>query len=472
MAPPGSAASVLDLPLEVLTSVCQQLDLRALVRVAQTCKRFCHGDGGLETAELPTKSPVFAALRELVLSEGGLVPSKRPISCSESWMAYLARCVRQRRCREAPLIAAGYQHSLFLNETGRLVACGRGAAAGHGEAARTSFLPNPVAAVAEVRVRSLAAGFYSSLALGWDGRVFSWGANTSGQLGQGDDLARPLPVLIEGLEGVRFVDAGIAHSLAVTQSGTVFMWGRALLSGAEDENDMPATLRPIIVEGFGGKQVRAGNSTAFAIGDNGEVFSWGEGAEGLLGLGDTQDQASPKRVQALRGVRMSSVSVGVWHALALAEDGLVYTWGMNEERALLGNPDVEVELLPKPVEALRGVHAGSVAAAGLRSYAVADTGEVWAWGVDGANNSPLGHDERMQCRLPKPIKALRGVKVDAVVAEPCNTLALADDRRVYAWGNADAVLSGALGLGRSVSQTRMPVHTPQCIPALRVACGL
>jgi hypothetical protein len=37
MAPTGSeASSLLDLPLEVLTSVCQQLDLQDLVRVART----------------------------------------------------------------------------------------------------------------------------------------------------------------------------------------------------------------------------------------------------------------------------------------------------------------------------------------------------------------------------------------------------------------------------------------------------
>jgi hypothetical protein len=47
-------AGILDLPLELLLAVCLQLDLCDLVRVAATCTRFCHGDGGLKTAELPT----------------------------------------------------------------------------------------------------------------------------------------------------------------------------------------------------------------------------------------------------------------------------------------------------------------------------------------------------------------------------------------------------------------------------------
>jgi E3 ubiquitin-protein ligase HERC2 len=77
---------------------------------------------------------------------------------------------------------------------------------------------------------------------------------------------------------------------------------------------------------------------AFAIGENGELFSWGSGDGGFLGHGDGQPEPSPKRVQALQGVQVRSVAAGHSHALALAEDGLVYSWGVNEERAVLGNP--------------------------------------------------------------------------------------------------------------------------------------
>jgi hypothetical protein len=51
--------------MEMLIGLCRQLDLRDLVRIAATCKRFRHGDGRLETAELPNKSPVATAQRML-----------------------------------------------------------------------------------------------------------------------------------------------------------------------------------------------------------------------------------------------------------------------------------------------------------------------------------------------------------------------------------------------------------------------
>jgi alpha-tubulin suppressor-like RCC1 family protein len=101
----------------------------------------------------------------------------------------------------------------------------------------------------------------------------------------------------------------------------------------------------------------------------------------------------------------------------------------------LGQPPGENKLLPKPIEALRGVRVSSVAAAGVRSYAVADTGELWAWAVEGEYKVPLGHGEQADCPLPKPVESLWGVKVDAVAAGYRHTLALAADGRVYAWGH-------------------------------------
>jgi alpha-tubulin suppressor-like RCC1 family protein len=274
---------------------------------------------------------------------------------------------------------------------------------------------------------------------------------------------------VEGLESVRGIALGGLHSLAVTRSGVVFQWGRALLPEAKQ------SLRPIIVKGFEGVCVRrvcAEDITAFAIGESGELFSWGDGDNGLLGHGDTQAQPSPKRIEARLGIPISSVAFGWHHVLALAEDGLVYAWGENKQRAVLGDPHVARELLPKPVEAFRGVRVGSVAAAAHRRYAVADTGELWVWGIDRYGATPLGHGEPVNCPLPKPIASLRGVKVDAVAASSMHTLALADDGRVYAWGSQVAERAGALGLGPSVSDAVLSVRAPQRIPELRVAWGL
>jgi alpha-tubulin suppressor-like RCC1 family protein len=266
-----------------------------------------------------------------------------------------------------------------VDATGQLLACGVEGPVGLRDEEATYYSdPTPVAAMVGNRVRSVAAGQKHSLALTWDGRVYSWGVNFSGQLGHGDRLVRSVPVLIGGFQGVLSISATAERSYAVTQSGSAFSWGSALRAEAADE------LNPTLVEGFGeGVRVRwvcAGTGVAFAVGEAGELFSWGRSPHGVLGHGDEEDQPSPKRVEALRGLGVRSLSIGISHALALAEDGMVYAWGSNMYGSTLGNPDVRRELLPKPVEALRGMQLVSVAAGGARTYAVAETGELWAWG--------------------------------------------------------------------------------------------
>jgi alpha-tubulin suppressor-like RCC1 family protein len=174
---------------------------------------------------------------------------------------------------------------------------------------------------------------------------------------------------------------------------------------------------------------------------------------------------------------MSNVAFAWQHALALGEGGLVYAWGKDDDGILLGSPYVRFELLPKPVEALRSVRVGSIAAASGRSYAVASTGELWVWGADGSGVTlaPLGHGEETTCRLPTliEVEAPWDIKVvDAVIAKCDHTFALVDDGSVYAWGNKDAASKGVLGLGITMCMALYSVRKPQCVPELRLSCGL
>jgi alpha-tubulin suppressor-like RCC1 family protein len=324
------AADLLDLPVELFADICQQLDLRSLVHVAATCRRIRHGDGRRKTAKVPTKSPVVTALLGHAFARPELVPRTRPSGCSDSWVAYLARCARQRRCLEAPPFAAGKFHSLYVDAAGQVLACGEGAAVGHGDADRVYSSPASVAALAGIRVRSVAAVYRHSLALSWDGRVYVWGDNCQGQLGLGDRLDRPVPTLVEGLKGLCGIAAASTQRLAMTQSGVVYSWGPPLQAGEEHledantEADLAVEVRPEIVKGL--KKVRvsrvcAGEGSTFAIGAKGELFSWGRGEDGHLGHGDKEDWGhTAKRVEALRGVRISSVS-GWEHAYACSGRG-------------------------------------------------------------------------------------------------------------------------------------------------------
>ncbi|MBI4493316.1 MAG: hypothetical protein HY690_11065 [Chloroflexi bacterium] len=99
------------------------------------------------------------------------------------------------------------------NATGQL---GDGTTSPHPVAARVAALGGAVA---------VAAGDGHSLALQPDGTVWSWGDNRSGQLGDGTTTNRATPVQVQGLSGVTAIAAGSAHSLALGADGKVWAWG-------------------------------------------------------------------------------------------------------------------------------------------------------------------------------------------------------------------------------------------------------
>jgi alpha-tubulin suppressor-like RCC1 family protein len=358
--------------------------------------------------------------------------------------------------------------------SGRLLACGEGAALGV-DGGEYTLLLIPVASMAGIRVRSVVASKQRSLALDWDGRVYLLFAQPPWQVGQGDVDVAPSPVRLEGLEDVCGIASAAFCSFAVTHLGDVFMWGRDILRPIETEDEALEDSRlPILVEGLRGVRVRrvyAGSYAVHAVGEAGELFSWGYGGDKLLGHGDTHSQLSPKLVEALRGTRVSSLSVGPYHALALTEDGLVYAWGEDINTTVILGKYADEELEPTPIEALRGVRVGSVAAGGCHSYAVTDTGELWAWGLTGSGSIPLGHGEQADCRLPKPIASLRGINVDAGVNSFSLTMARAEDGSVYAWATSMQQSAVCSAWDSSVSAAQDPVPIPQRIPTLRVACG-
>uniref|UniRef100_A0A8C2IK74 Alsin Rho guanine nucleotide exchange factor ALS2 b n=1 Tax=Cyprinus carpio TaxID=7962 RepID=A0A8C2IK74_CYPCA len=73
--------------------------------------------------------------------------------------------------------------------------------------------------------------------------VWSWGHGQEGQLGHGDLLSRPQPVCVKSLNGkeVLRVAAGAHHSLALTAQSQVFSWG-CNTSGQLGHMESPTTL--------------------------------------------------------------------------------------------------------------------------------------------------------------------------------------------------------------------------------------
>ena len=72
----------------------------------------------------------------------------------------------------------------------------------------------------------MTGGGFFSLAVMPDHTVMGWGSNTLGQLGDGSTTNRPAPVAASAvLSHVVQLSAGWKHSVALTDDGKVWTWG-------------------------------------------------------------------------------------------------------------------------------------------------------------------------------------------------------------------------------------------------------
>jgi alpha-tubulin suppressor-like RCC1 family protein len=187
------------------------------------------------------------------------------------------RSVQVPESVELSAVSGGFNHALGLTRGGHVLAWGHGYrnVLGNGTA-EDHLVPAPVSLPRDLRFTAVSAGLWHSLALDEAGRVWSWGFNRFGQLGDGTRTQRAKPVLVALPAGTRVtaIAAGSSHSVALTSSGSVFQWGR----DAAGEDAGPIAVRPTRVPLPTGVQIvliRAhGGSNAVAA--DGRVFVWGD----------------------------------------------------------------------------------------------------------------------------------------------------------------------------------------------------
>ncbi|MDQ1074609.1 MULTISPECIES: hypothetical protein [Microbacterium] len=365
-------------------------------------------------------------------------------------------------------VSAGAAHSLAVDSSGRVWAWGDGIFGQLVTNTKRSNVPVSVPLGANT-VTQVSAGYKHSLALDSSGKVWVWGG-ASGRIG--DDSWRgasvPALVAVSGDTAVAYVSAGRAPSLLVTSSGGLWGWNQTVRTG---DGSVADQIVPVLIGKRTFTQVSSSYSHSLALASDGSVWAWGSGDNGRLGNGSRSRAQTPVPVTPSWGpaVRITQVSAGFSHSLALASDGSVWAWGAGAD-GRLGNDTAQDSVVPVPVTKTWGTTAriSQISAGTEHSLAVTTDGDVWAWGR--GTEGQLGNGEAQNSAVPVPARSgLQGVPVGQVSAGGNRSLALTKDGAVWAWGDG---AGGGLGDGDAsahVARVPRPVSWPSggSIPFIR-----
>ena len=292
---------------------------------------------------------------------------------------------------DATAITAGWGHSCALHQTDAVSCWGANSTGqlGNGQSGEDADSSVPVRVTGITDATAITASgneFISySCALHQTGAVSCWGANSTGQLGNGqsgEDADSSVPVRVTGITDATAITASGLHTCALHQDGAITCWGDNAVGqlGNGTKNNFSSV--PVGVQGItdataittGGGIIIASHSCA--LHQTGSMSCWGNNTWGQLGIGqstgywqDDTDSSVPVRVNGITDA--TAITAGDGHTCALHQTGTITCWG------ILGGDIFE------PLE-VEGISDATAITAGLgHSCALHQTGTVSCWGSNG-----------------------------------------------------------------------------------------
>ena len=202
-------------------------------------------------------------------------------------------------------------------------------------------------------IDKVSCGWEHTIALSRNKQVFSWGNNAYGQcaIPQVSNEKLPTnvifnPTKIKNLTSIMSISTGNEFSIAVDAVGSAYAWGKnegGVLGVVENKKETNGTeiedfiIKPSVVQGIKNiKAISTGSLHCVGINNNLKVYSWGCGEGGQLGLSEdyliknssTACISNPTEIIELRDLKVTKISSGEAHSVALTSLGDVFTWGL------------------------------------------------------------------------------------------------------------------------------------------------
>lgn len=235
----------------------------------------------------------------------------------------------------------------------------------------------------------VAASSTHIMALKADGTVWTWGANSFGQLGRGDVTPRntPVQVLLNSggtpLGNVLKIAAGDGFSAVLLKDGTCRTWGRNIEGqlGRGNSTTVPNPYPVTPTLPGKGVDIVCGQRHVVVLLENKTVVDWGSNSAGQLGRGvflNTYYQ--PGLVPVAYVSDAVGIAAGANHTLVVLANGTVKAFGNNQfgQVATTTNPSTPTPMTVSGLSQIKAVSAGAD-----HSFAIEETSAgtvIWGWG--------------------------------------------------------------------------------------------
>lgn len=247
-------------------------------------------------------------------------------------------------------IACGDNFSMALDSNGQIYSWGVGSTGQLGDGLNTtSSTPVAVSTSGALNgkvVTGIAGGTNFAVACTSDGGIYTWGRALNGRLGNGDDVTNvTTPAQLGGVftgKRVVAVSGGGAFGAALTSDGRLYTWGNNTVGQLGDGGTLATPTSNATPAGILGTGLLPGskpvanitcvNSGMYAIARDGTFYAWGGGTLGSLGNGGTTSSTTPVLVDTtgvLSGKTIAAINGGNNFAEVITTEGKAYSWGTN-----------------------------------------------------------------------------------------------------------------------------------------------
>ena len=297
----------------------------------------------------------------------------------------------------------GSEHTITLSDDGTLYSFGRNSEGQLGLGNNNAVsLPTPIPNLPQINM--ISCGAYFTVCVDYEGFIWSFGDNEHGQLGTGNTTDYNVPQKLVNIPPVLSVSCGYEHTLMITNDDNLWSWGindsGELCHGDEEERSKPQKTSFSSIA-----KISTGFYLSLFQNNKGEIFSCGYNEDGACGLGHFDSpQIKPSLIHNAPSNIVHFVC-GSNHSLFLDSEGNIFSVGSNWDGELGLGHNTNQNVLNKipnipPIK--------TISCVGASSYLIDFEGNVWSFGYN--EFGQLGHGDKEDKNAPKVINTLKDIQ--------------------------------------------------------------